>query len=157
MSLALQSFIRTIPKMWSCASEMGIGWPNVLPRPTKKALRDHKKDMYVQVCVRLLKKNSHFQTNVYSGTSEKGHVWANYFVFVERLSSFGGNFQCIEYAVVLLACPLLGGLSSFRVSLYWRFHCITISNSKSISLQGPNTGGASVAWSEDRNYHGNQS
>ena len=41
--------------------------------------------------------------------------------FVERLSSFGGYFVQNVYTRVHLVCPLLGGLSSFRVSFIGGF------------------------------------
>ena len=37
MSRALQSFMRTRPKMWSWASDIGIGSPSLFPGPTKNA------------------------------------------------------------------------------------------------------------------------
>ena len=40
---------------------------------------------------------------------------------VERLSSFRGDFLYSVYTRVLLACPLLGGLSSFGVSFIGGF------------------------------------
>ena len=43
ISLALQSFIRTRPKMWSWACDMGMGSPILLPGPTKNALIQREK------------------------------------------------------------------------------------------------------------------
>lgn len=45
---------------------------------------------------------------------------------VERLSSFGRYFVPGVYMAVLLACPLLGGLTSFEEFFYRRFHCRVI-------------------------------
>ena len=45
--------------------------------------------------------------------------------FVERLSSFRGDFPWSVYKRVLLACPLLGGLSSFGVSFIGGFTVAT--------------------------------
>ena len=46
----------------------------------------------------------------------RGHHWDTHLSFVERLSSFGGYSVQSMYTRVQMACPLLGGLSSFGVS-----------------------------------------
>ncbi len=47
-----------------------------------------------------------------------------HFVLCREVVLFRRLF-CIECITrVLLVCPLFGGLSSFGVSFYWRFHCI---------------------------------
>ena len=53
----------------------------------------------------------------YIGTSSGPAVLS----FVERLPSFRDDFLKSVYTRVLSACPLLGGLSSFRVSLIGGF------------------------------------
>ena len=44
----------------------------------------------------------------------KGHLQDQLFVLC-NLSSYKGDFLSSVYTIVLLACPLLGGLSSFEV------------------------------------------
>src|SRR5438045_7674294 len=47
MSRALQSFIKTKPKMWSIARSIDTGWPNELPGPIKNAISSSKSKLLV--------------------------------------------------------------------------------------------------------------
>ena len=49
MSLALQSFMRTMPKMWLGASASDTGWPRLEPAPTKKACADNYQLLIIAV------------------------------------------------------------------------------------------------------------
>jgi hypothetical protein len=41
-NIPLQSFMTTMPKIWSCAFSILMRWPNLLPGPTKNAVSSSK-------------------------------------------------------------------------------------------------------------------